>query len=170
MVSTLIILSVVAIALALVWSLLFHNGQPRILTLNDWEAKRWEIDVRVFRYLVDINEDHYLSESLPHNCLSGVHRRRTQLALRIIRLAKENADMLIKLGALARAKNPALTTEADRLIVAATELRFNLALVRYCLWIKWLFPRWPISLPTVETQYQNLIESCLRMQELGWQT
>lgn len=171
MVSTLIILAVAAIAMAAVSSLLFHNTQPKIFTLSDWEEKRCDIDVRVFRHLVDINEERYLSESLPHDRFAGFHRRRTQLALGIVRLAKENADMLIRLGALARAKDdPALTREADQLIAAATHLRFNLVLARYCLWIRWMFPRWPIFVPMVETHYQHLLDSLIRVQQHGWQT
>lgn len=170
MVPTLLILAVAGIALALAWSLLLQNSQPRILTIRDWEEKRHPIDVRIFRCLVDPNEEHYLELALPRDQFTAFQRRRTQLALRMVRLAKENAEMLTRLGALAKSKDDAaLAREADQLIAAATQLRFNLLLAKYCLWVKWLFPGWAFSLPAVETYYQHLLESLLRVQQHSWQ-
>lgn len=86
-------------------------------------------------------------------------------------LAKENAEMLTRLGRCARIKNdPVLTREADQLIAAATQLRFNLMLAKYCLWVRWAFPGWTLALPAVEAQYHHVIESFLRVQQRSWQS
>jgi|ERR1043165_1451464 len=171
MVPTLLILAVSASALALAWSLLLQNSRPRIFSVRDWEEKRHPIDVRVFRCLVDPNEEHYLELTLPREQFKAFQRRRTHLALRMLKLAKENAEMLTRLGALAKSKDdPALGREADQLIAAAMQLRFNLLLAKYCLWVKWIFPGWALSLPAIETYYQHLLESLLRVQQHSWQS
>jgi hypothetical protein len=171
MVSTLVILAVSAIALAVAWSLLIQNRQPRIFTIRDWEEKKHPIDVRVFCSLVDPNEERYLELALPRDQFASFQRRRTQLALRMVSLAKENAEMLTRLGALARAKeDTVLAREADQLMAAATQLRLNLLVAKYCLWIKWLFPGWALSLPAVEIRYQRLLDSFLRVQQHSCQT
>src|SRR5258708_19674300 len=112
MVSTLIILAVALAALAAVTSLLFHNSQPRVLTASDWEKNEWNIDVRVFRYLVDIDEDRYIARSLPHNKCAAYRRKRTQLALRLVQLAKKNTAMLIQLP-------PLTTTHTHPILIRA---------------------------------------------------
>lgn len=166
MAPTIIILAISAITLGLAWSLLFHNSQPRVLTFADWEERRREVDVRVFNYLVDVKEDQYLALSLPHGQFAKYQRERARLALHLLGLVKENADMLIRLGALARGeKDSELAREAEDLMVAATQLRLNLMLAKYCLWIKWLFPARAVSVPSVEPRYQNLLQSFLRMQQ-----
>ena len=171
MVSTLLILALSVIALAIVWSLLLQNSQTRKFTVRDWEEKKHPIDVQVFRYLVDPNEAHYLELALPWDQFTMFHRRRTQLALRMVILAKENAEMLTRLAACARTKNdPVLTREADHLIAAATQLRFNLLLAKYCLWVRWAFPGWTLALPAVEAQYHHVIKSFLRVQQSSWQS
>jgi hypothetical protein len=171
MLSTLIILAVAVTGIAVVTSFLFQNSQPKRFTVRDWEQKRRDIDVRIFRYLVDIDEDRYVVQSLPRDKSAAFRRKRTRLALRIVRFTKENADMLIRLAALARAKdNPTLVREADHLIAAATQLRFNLVLARYCLWIRWVFPSWAISMPAVGSQYQALLDSFLRVRRHELQT
>jgi hypothetical protein len=166
MVSTLIILAVSATALAVSWSLLLQNSQPTIFTIHDWEEKRHLIDVRVFSRLIDPNEERYLQLAMPRDQFVYFQRRRTQFALRMLKMAKQNAEMLTRLGALARAADdPVVAREADQLIAAATQLRFNLLLAKYCLWVKWAFPGWTFSLPAVETHYQHLLESFLRVQQ-----
>jgi hypothetical protein len=171
MVSTLLILALSVIALAIVWSLLVQNSQTRTFTVRDWEEKKHPIDVQVFRNLVDPKEEHYLELALPLDRFTSFHRRRTRLALRMVILAKENAEMLTRLAVCAKTKNdPVLTREAERLIAAATLLRFNLLLAKYCLFIRWAFPGSTLALPAVEAQYHKVIESFLRVQQGGCQT
>jgi hypothetical protein len=160
MVSTIVILAVAAAALAASWSLIFQNNQPKIFTVYDWEKKKREVDVQVFRCLVDRNEERYLAFALPREQFASFQRKRTRLALRMLRLAQENADMLMGVGALARNNaDQILMREAENLVAAATQLRFNLLLARYCLWVKWMFPRWAVSVPPVETRYQHVLDS-----------
>lgn len=166
MVSTLLILAVVACALAMVWVLVVRNGQQATLTLADWNQKKWEIDAQVFRSLVDCSQHEYLVRSLSPREFTSYERRRIRLALRMLRSANENAEMLVRLGTTARAtKNPTLAREADQLVVAATQFRVNLALARACLWAKWVFPHWLISLPPIEARYRNMVNSLLRVQQ-----
>jgi hypothetical protein len=169
MVSTLLILALSVVALAIVCSLLLQNSRTRNFSIRDWEEKKHPIDVQVFRHLVDPNEEHYLKIALPREQFTIVHRRRTQLALQMVMLAKENAEMLTRLAACAKTKNDlVLTREADRLIAAATLLRFNLLLAKYCLFIRWAFPGSTFALPAVEAQYRQLIESFMRLQQGSW--
>jgi hypothetical protein len=171
MVSTLLILALSVIALAVVSSLLVQNSQTGTFTVRDWEEKKHPIDVQVFRHLVDPNEERYLELALPLDQFTIFHRRRTQLALRMVMLVKENAEMLTRLAVCAKTKNdPVLTREADRLIASATLLRFNLLLAKYCLIIRWVFPGWTFALPAVDAQYRELVESFLRVRQGSWQT
>jgi len=78
----------------------------------------------------------------------------------------KNAAMLMKLGQLARTEgNPSLAREAEELIHGALRLRVNLSLVQPCLWLKWLFPGWTISLPAVEMPYEELLTYLSRMRQ-----
>src|SRR5690349_5787457 len=117
MVSTLVVFVVAICALVMVWSLVYGNAKQGLLTPGEWEKKRREIDVQIFRTLVDRNEQQYLARYLSSHQFKLFERRRIQLALRMARLAKENADMLVRLGAAARVKHdPVLAHEADQLV------------------------------------------------------
>lgn len=169
MVSTLLILVAVSSALALVWSLL-RSGHTEIRSGRDWEEKKHEIDVQIFRALLDRNEERYLRSSLPHHQFQDFQRKRIRLALNMLRLVEENAGMLIRLGQLARMKgDPALTQKADELVASAIQFRLNLLLARFSLCLKWLFPSWTVSLPTFEVRYQTLLDSLAGVQQRGWQ-
>jgi len=171
MVSTILILAVSVTTLGLAWSLLVHNSQPKILTLSDWEQRRWQIDLQVFRCLVDRNQEHYLALALPRQQFASFQRRRAQLALRILAIAKENADMLMRVGAIARNNaDPILMREAENLVAAASHLRFNLLLAKYCLWVRWIFPSWAVSVPPVETRYQHVLDSLSIVRQHSWQS
>jgi hypothetical protein len=170
MVSTLLIFAVSICALAMVWSVVYRNGQQAAFTVADWEKKKWEIDVEIFRSLLDGDEERYLAMSLPPDQFEIYQRRRIQLALRMVRLAKENADMLVRLGVAARIGNdPALAREADLLVAAATQFRANLVLAKCCLWVRWAFPRWRVSVPSIEGRYSQMLDSLMRVQQCGWQ-
>ena len=74
--------------------------------------------------------------------------------------------MLMKLGQLARTEgNPRLAREAEELIHGALRLRVNLSLVQPCLWLKWLFPGWTLSLPAVEMPYEELLTYLSRIRQ-----
>jgi hypothetical protein len=170
MVSTLIILAVAISALVMVWVLVYSNAQQALLTPGEWERKRREIDVQIFRSLVDCHEQRYLARSLSNHQFKVFQRQRIQLALRMARLAKENADMLVRFGAAARVKHdPVLAREADQLVAVATQFRLNLMRARLCLWIQWLFPGWSFAIPPIETQYRHMLNSLLRIQQHSWQ-
>jgi len=170
MVSTLIILGVALSALVLAWSLL-RSGHPEICGGQDWEEKKHEIDVRIFRALLDRDEERYLRSTLLRNQFEAFQRRRIRLALRMLRLVDENAAMLMRLGQLAKMKgDPALTQKADELAAIAIRVRLNLLWARLCLCLKWIFPSWAVSLPTLEVRYQHLLDSLAWFQQRDWQT
>jgi hypothetical protein len=163
MVSTLLVLAAAAISLALTWALL-RGGSVEIRSLEDWEAHKNEIDIEMFRVLVDPGEEYYLRQSFSKLQFRRVLRKRISLALRTLVLIRENAALLTKLGALAKGTdNPALAREAEALSAAALQLRLNLVLMRFCLWIKWLFPSFSVSVPLGEIRYNALLNHLIRL-------
>jgi hypothetical protein len=170
MVSTLLILAVAASALVMLWLLLAHSRQSADCSVADWEQNKSAIDIQIFRLLVDFNEERYLEISLSPYQFDAFQRRRIALALRIIARARENADMLIRLGSRAKTEDDAeLVREADQLVATATQFRLNLMLARYCLWVRWIFPRWNMAIPKIEVRHQRMLDSLLRVQQHGWQ-
>lgn len=170
MVSTLLILAVASTALAVAWSVL-HSRHTEIRSAQDWEEKKHEIDVRIFRILLESNEERYLLGALSRNQFKAFQRRRISLAWRMLRSVEENAEMLMRLGQLARMRgDAALTQKADELIATAIHLRLNLLLVRLCLSLKWLFPYWRGSVPAFEVRYQHLMDSLAHVQQFDRQT
>jgi len=169
MVSTLLILAVAFSALALAWSVL-RRAHPEIRSGQDWDANKHEIDVEIFRALLDRNQERYLRSTLSYNQFQKFRRKRIRLALRMLRLVEEDAGMLTRLGELARMKgDPALTAQANELVATAIQFRLNLVLARLSLCLKWLFPFWTVSLPAFEVRYQQLLDSLARVQQRGWQ-
>ena len=165
MVSTLAILFASGLSLFLVWAVL-RPGLPAITSLEDWEAKRYKVDPEVFRILLDPSEEKYLQRALPPREFRVFQRKRLALALLTLDLVGRNAAMLMKLGQLAKMEgNPELAREAEELIHGALRLRVNLSLVQPCLWLKWLFPGWSLSLPAVEMPYEELLAYLSRIRQ-----
>ena len=159
MVSTLIILGVALLALVFAYSLL-HGGHGELHHEDERAEKNHDIDVEIFRVLVDRKEEAQLRSCLSGNQFAKFQRRRIRLALGMIRLVDENAGKLMGLGQLAKMKgDAALAQKVDDLIAIAFQLRLNLLLARFCLYLKWLFPSWPVSLPAFEVGYQQLLDS-----------
>ncbi len=103
MASTILILGVVATLLALAWSLL-RCGHPEIRSFQDWEQRKHEIDIHIFRLLIDPDEERYLSNNLPRDQARTFQKQRVRLALCILRLVEENASMSMRLGQLGKLK------------------------------------------------------------------
>ncbi len=165
MVSTLTILFASVLSLLLVWAVL-RPGLPAIKSLEDWEAKKHRVDPEVFRALLDPAEEKYLQQSLAPHEFRLFQRKRLALALLNLDLVGKNAAMLMKLGQLARTEeNPSLAKEVEELIHGALRLRVNLLLVQPCLWLKWLFPGWSLSLPAVEMPYEELLTYLSRIRQ-----
>lgn len=165
MVSTITILLASVLSLYLVWTI-FRPRLPQIKSLEDWETKNHAVDPELFRALLDPAEEDYLRQSLPPHEFRLFQRKRISLALRWLNLVGQNAAMLMKLGQLARAgSNPGLAKEAEDLIYAALRLRLNTALAEPCLWLKWWFPGWTLSLPAVEIPYGELLGYLSRIRQ-----
>jgi hypothetical protein len=165
MVSTLTILLVSVLSLFLVWTIL-RPGLPKIKSLEDWESKKHEVDPEVFQVLLDASAEQYLRESLLPAEFRVFQRKRIALALRWLDLVSQNTAMLMKLGQMAKTgANPKLASEAEDLIHRALLLRVDLVLAQPCLWLKWVFPGWALSLPAVEMPYVELLTYLNRVQQ-----
>lgn len=165
MVSTITILLASVLSLYLVGKI-FRPGLPQIKSLQDWEARNHRVEPELFRVLLDPAEERYLRQSLPPHEFRHFQRKRIALALRGLHLVGENASMLLNLGHLARADaNPRLAQEAADLIRGALRLRVNLIMAQPCLWLKWLFPGWGLSLPAVEIRYEELLTYLARIRQ-----
>ncbi len=165
MVSTLIILLASGLSLFLVWTVL-RPGYPPIKSIEDWEARRRQVDPEVFRLLLDPAEERYLRQSFSSQQFRVLQRQRMALALRSLHLVGENTVMLMKLGQLAKAEgNPQLAKQAEDLTYAALRLRVNLQLAQPCLWLKWLLPGWSWSIPAVEIPYEELLTYLNRIRQ-----
>jgi hypothetical protein len=68
--------------------------------------------------------------------------------------------MAMELGRLAKMKSDlAMAAKIDEMIAIALQLRLNLLLARLCLYLKWVFPSWTMSLPSFDVRYQHLLQS-----------
>jgi hypothetical protein len=159
MVSTLLTLAVASLALVLAYALLRH-AHTGMRDHHDWEQRKHVIDVEIFRIILNRNEENQLRRLLPSQRFVSFQRRRIHLALRMLSLVDDNAGMAMELGRLAKMKpDLALAATIDEMIATAFQLRLNLLLARLCLYLKWAFPLWPVSLPAFEVRYQHLLDS-----------
>jgi hypothetical protein len=159
MVTTLLMLAVAVLALVLAYALL-RRAHTGVRDDHDWEQRKHAIDVEIFRVLLDRNEELRLRRFLLPDQFADFQRRRIHLALRMLNLVDENAGMAMELGRLAKLKGDlAAAAKIDELIGTAFQLRLNLLLARLCLYIKWVFPSWAVSLPAFEVRYQHLLDS-----------
>lgn len=164
----LILLSVVSLALILAFSLSIHR-RAEILSVEDWEERKDEIDIGVFRALIDRDDWLYLRDSLSPREFQVFQRKRILLALRMLRLVERNAYLLMELGRHARQNaDPVRRQQADELLASAVQFRLNLLPVRLCLCLQWLFPSRALLLPVFATRYQNLWGSFIQFQS-NWQ-
>jgi hypothetical protein len=165
MVSTLIILFAAALSLFLVWTTL-RAGLPQIRSLDDWETKKHDVDLKAFRVLLDPAEEEYLRASFTPSQFRRFQRRRLGLALCSLDLIAKNAAMLMKLGQLAKSgATPELAKEAEDLVYGALRLRVNLMFVQPYLRLKWLFPGWMLSVPRFALPYEELLSYLNRVRQ-----
>ena len=163
----LILLSVVSLALILALSLSIHR-RAEMLTVEVWEERKHEIDIEVFRALIDRDDWRYLRDSLSPGEFRVFQRKRILLALRMLRLVERNAYLLVELGRHARQNvDPVRRQQADELLASVVQFRLNLLLVRLCLCLQWLFPSRALLLPVFATRYQNLWVSFISVRTAG---
>lgn len=156
MLSTILILAVALSTLGLTWRLLRPpNARP---SLREWQARKHDLDIQVFRNLVDETEERYLRLSLSPADFLLFQRKRIRLALEMVKAVEENASMLMNFGKQAKVNgDPKLMREADELMGAALSLRLSLLQARFCLYAKWLFPSWALWVPSWEAKYRDLM-------------
>jgi hypothetical protein len=159
MVSTLLILAVTSLALVLVYAAL-REGHAGVRSYEDWQEKKHDIDVRIFRALLDRNEEIQLRRFLSRGQFAAFQRKRINVALHMVRLVDEDAGMVMALVRHAQFKNdPAVAQQIDELIATGFRLRLNLLLAKLCLWAKWVFPSWTITLPAFDVRYRYMLDS-----------
>jgi hypothetical protein len=72
-----------------------------------------------------------------------------------------NAALLTRLATLARqAEDHAIISAADRLIYLSFQVRMNALVAEFCLFLRWTFPSWIMSVPMSLERYQRLLEDC----------
>ncbi|HEX4774225.1 MAG TPA: hypothetical protein VH234_01790 [Candidatus Saccharimonadales bacterium] len=159
MVSTLLIVAIAALALGLGYSLL-RNAHLAACAEQDALRDPSEIDVEIFRVLLDRDQELQLHQYLTTSQFDTFERRRVRIALRMLRLVDDNTGMLMQRARLAKIKNDSeVAVEMDRIIGSALQLRLSLILARCCLYLKWLFPSWTLFLPAFDVRYQHLLDS-----------
>jgi hypothetical protein len=159
MVSTLLIVAVAVLALGVGYSLL-RNAHVASRAERDALPNPPEVDVEIFRVLLDRNQELQLRQYLTSNQFATFERRRIRIALRMLRLVDDNAGMLMQRARLAKSKNDSeVVGKMDQLIGNAFQLRLNLVLARCCLYLKWVFPSWTVFLPAFDVRYQHLLDS-----------
>ena len=159
MVTTLLTLAVALLALVLAYAQL-RGAHTGVRDDDDWERRKHTIDVEIFRVLLDRNEELQLRRFLRPNQFAHFQRRRINLAIQMLRLVDENAGMAMELGRLAKLKGDlALAPKIDEMIASAFQLRLNLLMAKVCLYLKWIFPSWAMSLPAFEVRYRDVLES-----------
>ena len=164
----LILLSVVSLVLILALSLSTHR-RAEMVSVEDWEDRTHEIDIEVFRALIDRDDWRYLRDSLSPGEFQVFQRKRVLVALRMLRLVEKNADLLMELVRNAKENaDPVRRQQADELLAGAIQLRLNLLPVRFCLLLQWLFPSRALLLPVFATRYQHLWGSFIQFQN-NWQ-
>jgi hypothetical protein len=165
MVSAILILILSACVVAAAVLLLFRGCEDEQFSFKDWALHKHEVYIEVFRVLIQSDQERYLAESLTYPQFANFQRRRIALALRMVKLVDENVDMLMKLGRQARvSKDPMLAQHADNLLLSTSYLRLNLLLAKYCLRIKWIFPRWRGLVPPLLEPYRKLMDSLVHAQ------
>jgi hypothetical protein len=115
------------------------------------------IDVQAFRNLINPAEDEYLRRRLPPGTFRVVRRERLLAMAAYVRVAAENATVLVRVGQVALAgSDPRVTEAAHKLVNDALLLRRNsiLALARIYLALAW--PNSGLAAVRVADRYEQL--------------
>lgn len=159
MIATIIVGCVLFVLLVSVWQLM-RASRAGTNALQAWEAHKCEVNVDVFRLLVDPKEEAYLWKSVSLLEFHGLQRKRILLALRSVRMMARNAALLTKVAAQARQAGDAeVASAADRLMFLAVQVRMNALVAEFYLLLKWVFPTAAIGVPMRFERYQRLLES-----------
>ena len=168
MVTTLLTFSIVSLALILRYAVV--RGVRSELSIQDWEHRKHEVDLEIFRAILDRDDLRYLRTSLSPREFHALQRKRIRIALRILRLVQENADLLMGVLGITELKcvPTALELESDEFVNGVMQLRLNLIRARISLCLQWVFPFWTPSLPALSVQYQRLVQSFTSLQQQDW--
>ena len=135
-----ITVAVLGLGLTLFVLVMIALGRRRsqVCTLEEWERRRYDVNVEAFRSLLDPEEEHFLRRALPHEAFRQLQRRRLALAMKYARRISENAAMLMHL--VNAANSIGRQDGSDQLRAAAIEVRINANMILLLLTAKWLFP------------------------------
>lgn len=169
MVTTLLTFSIVSLVLILRYAVV-RGWRSDKLSIQDWEHRKHEVDLEIFRAILDRDDLRYLRTSLSPREFQALQRKRIRIALRILRLVQENADLLTGVLGLTELKcvPAALEQESDEFANGVMQLRLNLIRAKISLYLEWVFPFWAPSLPALSAQYQRLVQSFTSLQQQDW--
>lgn len=165
---TLAIILVVFSALALILILrVTVLGSLRVSSSSRLARHIEPLDVQAFRNLVDPAENEYLHRRLPAREFRRVQRKRLRAAAAYIRVAGQNAVVLVSVGQAALATEDAKTVEAARqLIDNALLLRRNAAFALFRIYAGLAWPNSGLSAAPVLNGYERLSGSAMLLGRL----
>ena len=158
MVSAILVLALAAITLVMAWSLLSHKSPAG--NLHDGQHNHQKINAQMLRCLLEQNEFHYLHVSLSRKDFQSQVRKRIRLTLETLQLLEDHTDFLLGMGHVVISNaSLELTRQRNELLAGPVQLRLNLLLARFLLYVQWLFPSWTLLLPRWVRPYRNLLHS-----------
>ena len=140
----------------LIWKLALSPG-VRISTLQEWESRRFYVNIRSLELLLDSGEEAYLKRSLPPELFRQIQRKRILLARRFVERVGKNAVMLLQ---LAEKKGSSTETHAAArdFTNIALRVRLNAIIAGWSLCVRWIFPAAEIHIGSRCLDYKHLID------------
>jgi hypothetical protein len=125
------------------------------------------IDVKAFRNLTDPAEDDYLRRRLPPGAFRVVRRERLRAMAAYVRVAANNAAVLIAVGQAALAGgDPRVVQAAHKLVNDALLLRRNATLAQARIYLALAWPNSGLAAVRVADRYEQLSGSAMLLGRL----
>ena len=164
---TIAIVLVIAAALALVFILGVTLSRSQISAPASLASQIRPMDVQAFRNLVDPAEDEYLRRRLSAHEFRVVRRKRLRAMAAYVRIAGNNAAVLVRMGQAALPAADAPTAEAARrLIDNALLLRRNAAFALLRIYFALAWPNSGLAAAPVLHSYEQLDSSAMLLGRL----
>ena len=157
--STLVLVTLVSVALAILFLLLYLEGGHRasIHRLEDLAGRTRPVDIDAFRNLMDPKEDDFLRDNLPPREFRKIQRERTRSAMDYILNTMHNAAVLLRLGEAAwRSSDPNVALAGRQLVESALRLRAYALLSVAKLGLRLVLPEGRLSNGGLADSYQAL--------------
>ena len=163
MIIAFLILGISALLAAVVWW--FASGARHgIVTVEEWERKKYEVNARAFELLLDPEEEAYLRRSLSAREFRMARRKRIQFAIDCTVRIGKNAAMLLQLAECVGVVSDGPRADAARTLAnLAMRVRLSSYVVLWCLRVRWLIPSVWVRLPARPLRYPELIDASIAM-------